>query len=74
MVTLMVNVSSELGDEEMVRLLSERSLEVCDRLADVIEDVILSRMGVWDACEVWCEFAEVFVTLRKVSTSVESGS
>jgi len=66
MVTLVLNVSSELGDGEMVRLLSERSLEVCDRLADVIEDVVTSRMLDWDSCVIRCDFVEAFQTLRKV--------
>jgi len=60
MVTLMLNVSSELGDEEMARLLSEKSMEICDRLADVIEDVVTSRMLDWDECEVECKLIEVF--------------
>ena len=60
MVTLMVNVSSELGDGEMARLLSEKSMEVCDRFSDVIEDVVTSRMRDWDEREVRCELAEVF--------------
>ena len=68
MVTLMLNVSSELSDGEMARLLSERSLEVCDRLADVIEDVVTSRMLDWDSCVVRCEFVEAFGTLQQSFT------
>jgi len=60
MVTLMLEVSSELSDGEMARLLSERSLEVCDRFSDVIEDVVTCRLCDWDSCVVHCELAEVF--------------
>ena len=72
MVTLMLNVSSELGDGEMVRLLSEKSMEICDRFSDVIEDVVTSRMQDWDSCVVRCDFVEAFQTLRKVLTLVST--
>ena len=66
MVTVMLRVSSELGDGEMVRLLSEKSMEVCDRFSDVIEDVVTTKLFDWDACAVKCELVEAFQTLRKV--------
>ena len=64
MITLMLNVSSELGDGEMVKLLERKSMEVCDRFADVIGDVVTSRLLDWG--EVRCELVEAFQTLRKV--------
>ena len=63
MVTVMLRVESELGDGEMVRLLTAKSIEVCDRFSDVIEDVVTTKLR--DSCEVKCELAEAFQTLRK---------
>jgi len=60
MVTLMLRVSSELGDVKMVRLLEEKALEVCDRFSDVVEDVVTSRLLDWDECVVKCELIEAF--------------
>jgi len=55
---VMLRVSSELGDGVMVRLLTERSMEVCDRFSDVMEDVVTCRLR--DECEVKCELIEAF--------------
>ncbi len=65
MVTLMLEISSELGNREMARLLSEKSMEICYRLSDVIEDVVTSRMLGWDSCVVKCELTDMFGALPR---------
>lgn len=67
MVTVTFHVNSKLSDVEMVRLLSNRAPGVCNKFAEVIEDVVTAGLRDWDSCEVVCEMVEVFATtLRKV--------
>jgi len=53
MIVLMFSVKSELSDEKMARLLSEKAATLADRLADAVEDVAMQEFD-WDESEIRC--------------------